>query len=209
MGYSIIILFLSFFRFTLNDSKCDSFSIGGCKNEEFLIQKFPIPDVQGCQDVCSTFNECAYFASLQGQCYLYRGFSRSDCDNYSASPNQNYEECIDIIPDGCDAFISEECVFTGAETGFSALPGQTTEPQDCQAYCLIVQQYDGCAYWVYDRDDFSCMTLDSDGKTCTGVSGPRTPKYSECFPATGCETLDCDENAQQVNSTQEDSSTGM
>merc|ERR1712029_991425 len=65
MGYSIIILFLSFFRFTLNDSKCDSFSIGGCKNEEFLIQKFPIPDVQGCQDVCSTFNECAYFASLQ------------------------------------------------------------------------------------------------------------------------------------------------
>ena len=53
------------------------------------------------------------------------------------------------------------------------------------------------------------MTLDSDGKTCTGVSGPRTPKYSECFPATGCETLDCDENAQQVNSTQEDSSTGM
>ena len=42
MGYSIIILFLSFFRFTLNDSKCDSFSIGGCKNEEFLIQKFPV-----------------------------------------------------------------------------------------------------------------------------------------------------------------------
>merc|ERR1712058_222646 len=74
MGYSIIILFLSCFRFTLNDSKCDSFSIGGCKNEEFLIQKFPIPDVQGCQDVCSTFNECAYFASLQGQCYLYRDF---------------------------------------------------------------------------------------------------------------------------------------
>ena len=77
---------------------------------------------------------------------MFRGFSRSDCDNYSASPNQNYEECIDIIPDGCDAFISEECVFTGAETGFSALPGQTTEPQDCQAYCLIVQV---CCKYVF------------------------------------------------------------
>jgi len=210
MGYSIILLLLSFYRYTLSD--CDSFSIGGCKNEEFLIASFPLDDIQDCQDICYNFNECSYFASLNGMCYVYKGFSRSDCENYSGSPDQNVEDCLlgDNLPQVCDSFISEECVFTGRETGFSAPPGQTPEPLDCQEHCLIVQPAGGCEYWVYDRSDLSCRTLDSAERTCTGVSGPKTPKYSDCpVSGSGCETLDCDENAQQVNSTQEDSISGM
>ena len=43
------------------------------------------------------------------------------------------------MPDGCDAFINEECEYYGKETGFSTEPGHIVDAVSCQEHCKIFQ----------------------------------------------------------------------
>ena len=51
------------------------------------------------------------------------------------------QDCIlgNVADGGCDAFIEEECDYEGQDTGFSAPPGQITNPTECEDHCLTWQ----------------------------------------------------------------------
>ena len=72
---------------------------------------------------------------------FFRGNTRSDCDIVAGSPEQNLNDCLvgDITIGGSDEFIYEECDYYGEDTGFSAPPGEITNPIECEEYCLLFQ----------------------------------------------------------------------
>ena len=70
--------------------------------------------------------------------------------------------------------------------------------------CLVnayLQPLGGCDYWIFNRTDYTCTTLDSSRWKCHSISGPTDPPFEKCVPDDGCKTKLCDENAQLVNST--------
>ena len=48
---------------------------------------------------------------------------------------------------------------------------------------MACSHYDGCKYFVYDKDTLDCELLTSSVKECDISRGPPKPTYSECFPA--------------------------
>ena len=72
---------------------------------------------------------------------FFRSNTRSECDIVAGSPDQNLNDCLlgDITVGGCDGFIYEECDYYGEDTGFSAPPGEITNPVECEEYCLLFQ----------------------------------------------------------------------
>ena len=188
----VLLTALTWISGTRAADSCQDFTVSSCENDKDLwIREFNISSMTKCQQACHLSSSCKAFTFYQGSCELWRDNPRTACSLVSGPPSLDLELCLlgSITTAGCGGFVEEECEFLGRDTGFSMAPGEIISAVDCEEYCRLWAELDGCNYWVYDETSQVCQTLDSSQRICRGLTGPQDPLISDCIPCEEEQTL--------------------
>merc|ERR1711953_475357 len=183
--FLFLVTALTWFTGTKAEYSCQDFTVSNCEDDsDLLIRGFNISSVTKCQQACHISSSCKAFTFLQGHCDLWRDNPRTSCAVVSGPPSLDLELCLvgSITTAGCDGYVEEECEFLGSDTGFSMTPGEIVSAVDCEEYCRLWAELEGCNYWVYNETSQVCHTLDSSQRFCLGLTGPEDPEIEQCRP---------------------------
>merc|ERR1712241_339987 len=168
------------------EQPCRDFTVGGCSiSEEYLLwSSEQVEDSSLCQFACESFTHCLLFRKTEGLCELTTHDFRENCSIVSATVDGNLQQCLTSNLNGCNGFIDENCTFQGLSLGLDPPAGEIQSPTGCEKLCRGFQVL-GCNYWVFNTIDLTCQLLDSEQRTCTGISGPGYPSLAECREGEG------------------------
>ena len=58
-----------------------------------------------------------HLAEFKSSFIVSSGFAHSDCDIVADSPNEGLDQCFHAHDNTCAAFVEEDCVYNGTDTG--------------------------------------------------------------------------------------------
>merc|ERR1712126_197600 len=158
---------------------CSDVTFGECpiREEEIIANDTDLPSARHCQALCELTRTCDYyrFNYQTKECKLITASYKILCKIIAAPKEIRAFRCL-ISPQRCDAFIEEDCEYSGNDVKTEILP-PVGGHEFCQASC---KENPNCKYWIYNKAEMTCIHKGEGSRICSVSGGQKYTPYDYC-----------------------------